>query len=73
MKAIEKTKLQKMLDEINKEVKRAEEDYDRALNKCQEENFSLKVYSYYQQRYEYLNGVYMGRTIIQKYVREMNK
>ena len=73
MKAIEKTKLQKMLDEINKEVKRAEEDCDRALKKCQEENFSLKAYSYYQQRYEYLNGVYMGRTIIQKYVREMNK
>lgn len=73
MKAIEKNKLQKMLDEINNEVERAEKDCDDAIKKCQEDNFSMKSYSYYQQRYEYLNGVYMGRTIIKKYVREMIK
>lgn len=73
MKAIEKNKLQKMLDEIDKEIKRAEEDCNKAIKVCQKENFSIKSYSYYQQRYEYLSGLYMGKTIMKKYVREMNK
>lgn len=71
MKAVEKSKLQKMLYEINEEVKKTEKDCDNAINKIQEDNFNMKSYLYYQQKYEYLKGLYMGRTIIQKYIKEM--
>ena len=64
MKAIEKKTMEKLLIKLNKEVKRAEQETEEASNKVHETDYDKDVYSKYQQKYNYLNGAMMMRTIV---------
>lgn len=64
MKAIEKKTLENLLAKLNKEVECAEKETEKASKKVAETDYNKDAYSYYQQRYEYLNGTMMVRTIV---------
>ena len=64
MKAIEKKAMEKLLVKLNEEVKRAEQETEEASDKVQETDYDKDTYSKYQQKYNYLNGTMMMRTIV---------
>ena len=71
MKATEKKVLEKLYEKIDKELQEAQKDVNNAYDKVIETNFNKNAYNYYQQRYEYMNGIQMGKTIITYELRKL--
>lgn len=71
MKAIEKKELLKLVDRLNAEVERAEQEVEIASNKVQETDYDKDAYSKYQQKYNYLNGTMMMKNIVLAKLRKL--
>ena len=62
-------KEEKVLNKINEEIKKAEKIVEDAADNCAKHNYNNNSFQYYQQRFEYLKGLYMARTIIEREIR----
>lgn len=71
MKAIEKKELVKLVDQLNNEIERIEKEVDEASDKVIKSDYDKDVYSYYQQRYCYLNGAMMMKSIVLAKLRKL--
>lgn len=71
MKAIEKKELINLLFELEKEVDRAKNEVDNAIKNVQKKNWSKEAYNCYQQKYNYLSGAMMMRTIVRSELRKL--
>lgn len=71
MKTIEKKKLINLLFELEKEVDRAKNEVDNAIKNVQKKNWSKEAYNCYQQKYNYLSGTMMMRTIVRSELRKL--
>ena len=71
MKATEKKVLERLYKKIDKQLQEAQSEVDNAYDKVIKTDFSKNAYSYYQQRYEYMNGLQMGKTIITYELRKL--
>lgn len=71
MKTIEKKKLINLLFELEKEVDRAKNEVDNAIKNVQKKNWSKEAYNCYQQKYHYLSGTMMMRTIVRSELRKL--
>ena len=73
MKKTEREKILKTYRLLNEEIEKAEKIVNEASNNCEKENYSNNSYQYYQQRYEYLKGLFMARSIFEKQLEEIKK
>lgn len=71
MKATEKKVLENLLKKIDEELQRATKEVDIASDKVVESDYNKNIYNYYQQRYEYMNGIQMGKTIVISQLRKL--
>ena len=65
-----KKQLEKYLEKLNKEIETAEKYCDEAIENCKKHHYSENSYQYYQQRCEYLKGLYMAKSLLEN---EVNK
>ena len=61
--------MKKILKQINAEMLKAEAQVNAAADICVKNDYKINDYQYYQQRVEYLKGLQMAKTIIEKEIR----
>ena len=59
----------KILKQINVEMLKAEAQANAAADICSKNDYKMNDYQYYQQRVEYLKGLQMAKTIIEKEIK----
>lgn len=58
--------MEKILKQINTEILKAKAQANAAADICTKNDYKMNDYQCYQQRVEYLKGLQMAKTIIEK-------